>query len=132
MTPARGKEWERKKFHNLKQCAEGLSTVFDIRVLNQIDQDDVDFATLMFHRRHVYEHNGGEVDEKYIHDSGDTSVRPKQVIRESRESAMRTTDLVTRMAKNIHDGFHKIFLPEQIPLQIERTRAERSRQSSRS
>jgi hypothetical protein len=35
-------------------------------------------ATRFFQRRHVYEHNGGEVDEKYLGDSGDTSVRLKQ------------------------------------------------------
>ena len=30
---------------------------------------DVAFIRLMFQRRHVYEHNGGEVDQKYLDDS---------------------------------------------------------------
>ena len=32
--------------------------------------EDVAFATLMFHRKQVHEHKGGEADEKYIADSG--------------------------------------------------------------
>jgi len=113
MTTARRKEWLKKKFHNLKPCAEALNTIFDINVFKQIEKNDIDFAILMFHRRHVYEHNGGEVDEKYIRDSGDTSVRPKQTIHESSSTALRITDLVMKMSKNIHDDFHGIFPPEE-------------------
>lgn len=120
MTPDRKKEWGKKLFHNLKPCAEALRTVFDIDMLKQLNQDDIAFAALMFCRRHVYEHNGGEVDERYIRESGDTSVRPKQMIRESRATVLRTADLVMKMGKNIHDGFHEIFAAEKIPLKIVR------------
>jgi hypothetical protein len=128
MTPKRRKEWEKKLFHNLKHCAEALGTIFDINVFFKLKQDDIDFAILMFCRRHVYEHNGGEVDEKYIRDSGDTSVRAKQVIRESRETALRIADLVIAMGQNMHNGFHEIFPAEEAPLRIERQRAEQKRQ----
>src|SRR5690348_17991901 len=40
--------------------------------------DEISFVKRMFHRRHVYEHKGGEADAKYIQDSGDTEVRPKR------------------------------------------------------
>ena len=115
MTPSRRKEWERKLFHNLNSCTEGLSAVFDINALKFLTADEIAFATLMFHRRHVYEHNGGEVDEKYIHDSGDTSVRPKQVIRETPDTALRIVGIVGKIARNIAEGFHLIFPPEEIP-----------------
>ncbi len=75
--------------------------------------DDVEFAELLFHRRHVYEHKGGEADEKYIQDSGDTSVRPKQLLHETVESAHRITGLVERMATNLHRGFHEILPPNE-------------------
>jgi len=112
MTRARRKEWLKKKFHNLKFCAETLKNIFDINVFKKFKKDDIDFVIRMFHRRHVYEHNGGEVDEKYIHDSGDISVRPKQIIRENSKTATRIADLVVNMVKNIHDDFHDIFPPE--------------------
>ena len=112
-------------FHNLKPRAEEFKTVFDINLFTGLSQDDIDFATLMFHRRHVYEHNGGEVDERYIRKSGDTSVRIKQVIRESRETALKISDLVVKIARNLLNGFHHIFPPEELPLKFESGRKQR-------
>lgn len=125
MTPARKKHWERKLFHNLKPCAEALETMLDINIFKKIKKKDTDFAILMFHRRHVYEHNGGEVDEKYIRDSGDILVRPKQVIRESAETATRIAQIVFKMAQNIHDGFHAIFPAEKMPIQLHQEHVKR-------
>ncbi len=126
MTLARRKQWERKLFHNLKSCAEELRAVFDIPILKHLSSEDIEIAALMFHRRHVYEHNGGEADEKYISDSGDTSVRPKQVLRESRDSALRIAELVGRMGQNLHEGFHELFPPEEEPIRLyEKTAQQR-------
>jgi hypothetical protein len=129
MTSPRRKALERRKFHNLKPCAEELKSIFDIDAFKSLPLADIEFAILMFHRRHVYEHNGGEVDEKYILDSGDNSVRPKQVIRETRETALSTTDVVVKIGANIHAGFHNIFPPEEMPVCIQRERIERIEKS---
>lgn len=123
MTPSRQKEWKKKLFHNLKACTDGLSAVFAIDALKSLSAEEIAFATLMFHRRHVYEHNGGEVDERYIADSGDTSVRPKQVIRETTETASKIADIVMKMGRNISDGFHQIFPPEEMPADLRRKQA---------
>jgi hypothetical protein len=74
--------------------------------------DDAEFAMLMFHRRHVYEHHGGEADPKYIADSGDLTVKVKQLLHETKESAHRTASAVLKMTRNLHDGFHEIFPPD--------------------
>ena len=71
----------------------------------------------MFHRRHVYEHNGGEVDQKYVDDSGDTSVRLKQALRETPDGVFRMTGLIMRMARNLHEGFHELFPPMEKPIE---------------
>ena len=71
----------------------------------------------MFHRRHVYEHKGGEADAKYIADSGDTSVRPKQALQETQESAHQLAGLMVKIARNLHRGFHEIIPPEGRPIQ---------------
>lgn len=123
MTPTRKNTWERKKFHQLKPCAEALKAHFDIDVFKNMKKDDIDFTVLMFHRRHVYEHNGGEVDDKYIKDSGDSSVRAKQVIHEDQESASRVARLVLQMTQNIHKDFHTIFLPEDMPIHFHRAQS---------
>lgn len=111
MTPARVARYKKMRFHNLKNVADEMKTAFDIDICNGINSNDVKFAALMFHRRHVYEHKGGEADEKYILDSGDTSVRLKQALHETQESAHRLVTLVGRLAGNLHRGFHEIFPP---------------------
>lgn len=125
MTPSRKNHWKRKLFHNLKSCANDIQAVFDIDIFKNIKKGDIDFAILMFHRRHVYEHNGGEVDEKYIRDSGDKSVRPKQLISESSDSAFRISSIVLKMVENMHTGFHSIFPAEELPLKYHSDKLKR-------
>lgn len=117
LTQSRKNKLENKRFHNLQAVANELKDIFDIDILDGLNAGGIDFAKRMFHRRHVYEHKGGEADEKYISDSGDDSVRPKQAIRETQESAHRIAGLVMRMASNLHNGFHGILPPEPSPIQ---------------
>jgi hypothetical protein len=76
----------------------------------------------MFHRRHVYEHNGGEVDQKYLDDSGDSTVRLKQHIHETREDIHILLGTVNRIVRNLHEGFHALVptLPEPIKMFADR------------
>lgn len=117
MTPARRARFDRMRFHNLGTTAAEIKDAFEIDILDGLTDEEVDFAALMFHRRHVYEHKGGEADEKYILDSGDSSIRQKQALRETQESAHRLTGLVAKMAGNLDRGFHEIFPPEPAPIQ---------------
>jgi len=126
MTPARRNRLEKRRFHNLQSVGTDLKEIFDIDMLDGLKADDVEFSKLMFHRRHVYEHKGGEADEKYIADSGDNSVRPKQALRETPDSAHRIAGLVLRMAANLHRGFHEILPAEEEPIQ----RHQRSRSAT--
>ncbi len=55
-------------------------------------------------------------DQKYLDDSGDTSVRLKQALRETPDSVFRMTGLILRMARNLHEGFHELFPPMEEPI----------------
>lgn len=116
MTPARCHRIEKRSLHNLNSIAKDFLTVFDIDIFSGISGEDVKFAAIMFYRRNVYEHNGGEADEQYILDSGDNAVRLKQALRETIESAHRLANIVLKMANNLHQGFHEIFPPEEVPI----------------
>jgi len=113
MTKSRINRLEGSRFHNVDRVQGELKSIFDIDVFDGIDAKNQKFATLMFLRRHVYEHNGGEADAEYLSQSGDTSVRLKQSLHETQESAHQTVGIVMRMAKNLHDGFHEIFPPDE-------------------
>ena len=126
MTEKRTKAWKKRLFHNLRQSRDDLLSVFDIDLYRKVTSDDQTFAERMFHRRHVYEHNGGEVDERYIRDSGDSSVRPGQRIHETKETAARLTPITRQLGANLIDGFHGIFPPEEMAIRgVTRRRAAR-------
>ncbi|MFC1537013.1 hypothetical protein ACFL48_04290, partial [Pseudomonadota bacterium] len=79
-------------------------------------KDECDFIVLMFHRRHVYEHRGGEVDQKYLDDSGDTTVTLKQHIHETQEDAHKVLSSLVKMVRNIHGTFHELLPPIPEPI----------------
>jgi len=113
MTPARKNRLESARFHNLAAVTAELKSTFDINITAGVSAEDEKFGGLMFYRRHVYEHNGGEADSQYIEQSGDSAVRLKQALHESQESAHRIVGLVMRMAKNLNQGFHEIIPVEE-------------------
>jgi len=108
LVPARKALVDRGPYHNLSRVVDGFREAFGIDITAGMSADDSRFATLMFHRRHVYEHKGGEADEKYIQDSGD-NVRVKQALRETKESVHRTVTVVSKLVSNLHAGFHQLF-----------------------
>jgi len=116
MTGARKARLERALFHNLHASAELFREYFGIDILDGLSEDERAFATLMFYRRHVYEHKGGEADARYIAESGD-DVRPKQALRETRESVHRLANCIVRLGTNLHSGFQDIFPPIKEPIQ---------------
>lgn len=118
MTPGRRKKATSIKFHDLDRFVECLKSVFDIDVLAAVKDEDASFLKVMFQRRHVHEHKGGVVDQKYIDQSGDRSMRVGQVIREENESAIRFCDLVFGIAAQMHDGFHSILPLEPTAIKL--------------
>jgi hypothetical protein len=127
MSRARRDRLGRQRFHNATEVRELFERWFDIDIYKGIPEADRRFAALMFFRRHLYEHNGGEVDQKYLNDSGDTTVRLKQHLRETPESAHRLIDIVQRMASNLHNGFHEILPPIPEPIKAYQERQARMR-----
>lgn len=129
MRTKRRNSLERALFHNIKPRADELANWFDIELFKDIDSSDTEFIVRMFLRRHVYEHNGGEVDERYIKESGDTSVQLKQRIRETSESATRMAQLIEKIGRNFKVGFDEIFPPVSRPIQYEESRKQMMKRS---
>jgi len=129
MSSARKNRLSKRRFNNLKSAASDLKEAVDIDFLEGVTPEDVDFAELMFHRRHVYEHRGGVADEKYITDSDDKSVRLGQALHESAESAHRIASLILRMARNVNRGFHEIVPPDEETIRFHKRLSERTASS---
>ncbi|MFA4906511.1 MAG: hypothetical protein WC645_08420 [Candidatus Margulisiibacteriota bacterium] len=116
MTKPRKNRLSKQRFYDLKEICTTLKEWFDINLCAGMKEDEYGFVVRMFHRRHVYEHNGGEVDQKYLDDSGDTTVRLKQHIHETQQDAHNLLGSLLKMARNVHSGFHAIFPPIPEPI----------------
>ncbi|WP_267087068.1 hypothetical protein [Xanthomonas sacchari] len=105
-----------RKFHDFNDVVATFSGIFDIDLRSGIKPADAQFIALEFHRRHVFEHNGGEVDEAYLRKSGDASVKLRQLIREDAGNAHRLLDLLAKVAANLHSGFHSLIPVRHEPI----------------
>jgi len=116
MTESRKKRLMNRNFHNLAEVTEIFKSWFDIDICSGMEKDECNFVTIKFHRRHVYEHNGGEVDQKYLDHSGDTTVQLKQHIRETQLDVHNLLSSLVKMASNVHRSFHELFPPVPGPI----------------
>ena len=116
MTERRENRLLKQPFHNLEEIHLTFKNWFDIDIYKGMRVEERRFAELMFHRRHVYEHNAGEVDQKYLDDSGDTTVRLKQHIHETQQDVHSLLNSLVRMVRNVHSTFHELFPPIPEPI----------------
>lgn len=110
-------EFGRLKFHSINgETFNRIKSMFDIDVLRGINDEDIKFINLMMHRRHVYEHNGGVADNRYVTESGDLAFPVGVLIRETKENANRFIGLLNRMTANFQSDFHELFEVNEGPI----------------
>ena len=122
MKPSRKAEFEKLVFQDvdLKLIA-SMKPMFDIDLFRGMDADLI-FLRKMMHRRHVFEHNAGVADERYVRESGDADAREGVLIREDQTNAHRFIAELNRAAENFDKDFHEIFLPTQWPIDYHQRR----------
>jgi hypothetical protein len=125
MTARRVARLTKYSFHDLDEVRAVFRDWFDIDICAGVKDSEVAQVKLMFYRRHIYEHNGGEVDQKYLEKSGDTTVRLKQVIRETQEGAHALLGSLARIARNLHAGFHELIEVEEGPIRAFKEKKKR-------
>jgi hypothetical protein len=133
MTVRRKKRLEKQRFHDLDEVRKIFAQWFDVDVCAGIKEPEYAAAVRMFQRRHVYEHSGGEVDQKYLDQSGDTSIVLKQRIHQTREGTHDFLGSLVKMARNMHNGFHELFPPLEGPIKaLEEKKARMAEHAARS
>lgn len=131
MKSARVRDFERLKFHDIcNNVFKRLKPMVDIDLLRGVSASDELFLTMMLHRRHIYEHNDGVMDERYVRESGDAEAKEGVLLRETKENAHKLLGLLMRMVENMQADFHEIFPLTMWP--VENAEEARRRQSSRS
>ena len=86
----------------------------------------------MFHRRHLHAHKGGVADQKYIADSGDTTMEVGQLVRENSESVHRFISIADKLTRNLMSGFHSIIPAQDAPIKYHQEKLARMEKQRRS
>jgi hypothetical protein len=107
-TTSRKEAIKRINFQRINEANENLCKWFDIDFLKGISDDDRLFINRCFHRRHILTHNSGVVDEKYIKNTDDTTVRLNQKIHVEKDEAIRLISLTRTIGKKLLDGYESI------------------------
>lgn len=107
-TPKRKKDIEGLSFQNILKANDSLLNWFGFEMLIHFSDDDKTFLNRMFNRRHVLTHNGGRIDQEYLDNTGDTTVRLNQKIAVRSKEIQRLLPLLRTIARNLFQGFESI------------------------
>jgi hypothetical protein len=99
-----GKEARANDFQIVDKGSQLFETDFGKGYSAWLSDNELCEMNLMFQRRHLYEHNGGIVDEKYIKKSGDDSYKVGQRL------VIHNNDVVRfiRIVKQLTDGLKQL------------------------
>ncbi|MGJ3258597.1 MAG: hypothetical protein ACFE0S_03250 [Rhodospirillales bacterium] len=118
MTQKRKKRANEIRFHEFDRFNRELADIFDINVSQNFSDEEKSFISRMFLRRHVYEHLGGIVDERYVQKSADSNVRVGQLLRDSKVNTLRFADKIIEIMVRLQEGFHEILPVNGTAIQI--------------
>jgi hypothetical protein len=107
-TPKRKADLRNLSFQNPIKANDCLRNWFAIELLNGLPEADCIFLNKMFNRRHLVVHKGGQVDEEYLKNTNDSSVRLNQIIRTDSNEIRRLITLTRKCAQNLISGFESI------------------------
>jgi hypothetical protein len=107
-TPKRKKDVEGISFQNILKANASLLDWFGFEMLSRFPEDDKAFLNRMFNRRHVLTHIGGRIDQEYLDNTGDTTVRLNQKVVVRSNEIRRLIPLLRTIAQNLFQGFESI------------------------
>jgi hypothetical protein len=99
--PKRREQIARLNFQDIALAVEQLQDWFAFDLCRGCSRGDLAFVDLMFKRRHVFTHNAGRVDEKYLTETGDTTFELNEAVVLLPEEMTRLLALVRRLGGNL-------------------------------
>ncbi|WP_369662106.1 hypothetical protein [Variovorax sp. V15] len=117
MTKGRKNRLTKQRFHDLEEVQTTFLHWFDIDLFRNIKDDVQTALKIAFLRRHLHEHNGGEVDQKFLDKSKSTEFRLKQVLREAPAEIEKILTPLVLVVRNLHNGFHELIPPFSGPIE---------------
>jgi len=107
-TPKRRNDLAQISFQNILKSGECLNNWFAIDVFSGIKEDDKSFINKMFNKRHLFSHKNGIVDNEYLNNTSDTSLKLGQLVRLKSKEIKRFIPLIRHVCINLITGFESI------------------------
>jgi len=107
-TPNRKSNLQSLSFQRILKAAMKLDEWYGFNFLENVSKKDHKFLYRMFNRRHLFIHNAGRVDQEYLDNTGDTSVRLNQVLRVRSKEINRLIKLVMEAGQRLIQGYEAI------------------------
>lgn len=108
MTPKRREALGGLSFQALLKSQESILRWYGFDILEGVAEDDRSFLHRMFHRRHLFTHKGGRVDQEYLDNTGDGTVKLNQTVRVRSNEISRLIQLVKACGVRLATGFDSI------------------------
>jgi len=107
-TPSRKKEVETLSFQRLHEARESLKQWYGIDIFKGVSLHDQKLLNLMLNQRHIIEHNGGKVDEKYLNQTEDKGARLNERIRIGSNRIRHLVPVIRSISTNLLEGFESL------------------------
>ncbi len=107
-TPKRKSDLANLGFQNILKANKCFLNWFGFEILNNILHEDRDFMNKMFNRRHLITHKANVVDQEYLNNTNDSSVKLNQAIRIRSKEIEKLLHLVKKAAINLIEGIESM------------------------
>lgn len=88
-------------FQNIAPAVEQLEQWYAFDLRKGLDVQDLAFVDLMFKRRHLFTHNAGRVDEKYLRETTDRTYELNEAVVLTAEEIARLLPLIRKLGANL-------------------------------
>jgi hypothetical protein len=106
--PNRKKQIEKVNFQDIISSSQQLTNWFAFELDAGVKNEDLTFVNLMFKRRHLFVHNAGRVDQKYLDETGDHTFELNEMVVVGADELKRLVPLVRMLGSNLINGIDNI------------------------
>jgi len=107
-TPQRKNDIRNMSFQTIIVANNKLKSWYGIDFLSGILEEDKAFIIRSFGRRHLFTHNAGVVDQEYLDNTLDTSVRLRERVHVRSKDVKRLIALIRKVGQQLFNGFESI------------------------
>ncbi len=112
LTGLNKKKAKKIDFQKIITTSKFLFEVYGLKLFSDTDEHEgnKEFLSLMLQKRHIIAHNSSVVDQKYLDETKDSSVRLGQVIKVEAQELKKFINLLQKETKSFFEQFETLFM----------------------